>query len=58
MVQFDTRRLAEICRRNDVARIRVFGSAARGEETPASDLDLIVDLPHAEGVLRAGSARG
>ena len=36
--------LAEICRRHDVARVRVFGSVARGEATPDSDLDLIVDF--------------
>ena len=49
MVQFDTKKLAEICRRNDVARIRMFGSAARGEETPASDIDLIVDFHTPKG---------
>jgi predicted nucleotidyltransferase len=27
-----------------VRRIRVFGSLARGEEVPASDVDLLVDL--------------
>ena len=49
MVQFDTKKLAEICRRNDVARVRMFGSAARGEETPASDIDLIVDFHTPKG---------
>lgn len=27
------------------ARIRVFGSVARGEERPDSDIDFLVDLP-------------
>jgi predicted nucleotidyltransferase len=49
MVQFDTKKLAEICRRNDVARVRMFGSAARGEDTPASDIDLIVDFHTPKG---------
>jgi predicted nucleotidyltransferase len=44
MVQFDRNRLAEICRRHDVTRLRVFGSAARGEETPESDIDILVDF--------------
>lgn len=27
-------------------RIRVFGSVARREESPGSDIDFLVDLPH------------
>ena len=44
MVQFDRNRLAEICREHGVTRLRVFGSAARGEERPDSDIDIIVDF--------------
>jgi len=44
MVQFDDGALAEICRRNQVARLRVFGSASRGEERPESDIDMLVDF--------------
>ncbi|HET7300467.1 MAG TPA: nucleotidyltransferase domain-containing protein [Oleiagrimonas sp.] len=33
------------CRRYGAQRIRVFGSVARGEERPDSDIDLLVDLP-------------
>ncbi len=39
---FDTNRLIEICRQNNVAKIGVFGSMARGEATPQSDIDLLV----------------
>jgi len=39
---FDTKELREICRRNDVAMIGVFGSMARGEATEQSDVDLLV----------------
>ena len=39
---FDTDKLIEICRQNDVARIGVFGSVARGEATDQSDVDLLV----------------
>jgi len=38
------RRLMEAGRAHGVRRIRVFGSLARGEETPTSDLDLLVEL--------------
>jgi len=49
MIPFDQRRLAEICRRNDVTRLRVFGSSSRGEEGPDSDIDLIVDFGAPKG---------
>ena len=42
LLPFDADKLIEICRRNDVARIGVFGPAARGEATDQSDLDLLV----------------
>jgi uncharacterized protein len=47
----DTALLAEICRRNDIVRLRVFGSFARGEEGPASDLDLIADFSTRKSLL-------
>jgi predicted nucleotidyltransferase len=41
----DTRaKLDQIARRYGVAAIRVFGSVARGEATPASDIDLLVSF--------------
>ena len=39
---FDTNKVIEICRRNDVAMLGVFGSVARGEATEQSDVDLLV----------------
>jgi len=33
-----------IARRHGVGRVRVFGSAARGELRPDSDIDLLVDV--------------
>lgn len=36
--------ILEICARHGVETIRVFGSVARGEETPESDLDLLVTV--------------
>lgn len=39
---FDTNKLIEICRQNDVAKVGVFGSMARGEATDQSDIDLLI----------------
>ena len=39
---FDTDKLVEICRQNDVAMVGLFGSTARGEDTENSDIDLVV----------------
>jgi predicted nucleotidyltransferase len=40
--------IASICRRYGVKELSVFGSAARGEMRPESDIDLLVDfLPDA-----------
>ena len=44
MVQFDESRLADFCRRHGIVRLRLFGSAARGEDGPDSDVDLIADF--------------
>lgn len=35
-------KLREICRKNDVVMLGVFGSVARGEDTESSDVDLLV----------------
>lgn len=35
------KRLQEICERYDVASLEVFGSAARGDSQPTSDIDLL-----------------
>ena len=38
----------------DVTNLRVFGSVARGEDRPDSDVDLLVDLPPDMGLLDLG----
>jgi len=50
--------IAEICRRYDVKELAVFGSGARGEMRPDSDIDLLVDfLPEARvSLLRHAAA--
>jgi uncharacterized protein len=41
-------KIVEICLRHRVRELSLFGSAARGEMRPASDIDLLVDyLPDA-----------
>jgi hypothetical protein len=41
--------IAEICRRYQIKQLAIFGSAARGETRPDSDIDLLVEfLPGAQ----------
>lgn len=48
---FDTKKLIEICRQNDIAMIGVFGSVARGEATKDSDVDLLVKFSKGKSLL-------
>ena len=41
--------IAAIAARHGASDIRLFGSVARGEERPGSDIDLLVDLAEASG---------
>lgn len=38
------REILQICRRHGVESVRVFGSVARGDSRPGSDLDLLVTV--------------
>jgi predicted nucleotidyltransferase len=38
------RQILDIARRHGVTRVRVFGSMARGDAGPHSDVDLLVDV--------------
>ncbi len=51
------RRLVDIAGLHGVRNLRVFGSVARGEDRPDSDLDLLVDLPPGLGLLGLGHLR-
>lgn len=42
--QVDVQRLRRVCERYGVASLEVFGSVARGEDHPGSDLDLLYVL--------------
>ena len=47
--QVDETRVADLCQRYGVRELSFFGSAARGEMRPDSDIDMLVEfLPHAE----------
>ncbi len=50
-ISFDTKELQDICRRNDVAMLGVFGSTARGEATEQSDVDLMVRFSKRKSLL-------
>jgi len=50
-VLFDTNALIDLCRDNDVARLEVFGSTARGEANEDSDVDLLVEFSKRKSLL-------
>lgn len=51
MLNFDSEALARLCDEHGVRRLRIFGSAARGEERPDSDVDLIVKFGRPTGFI-------
>ena len=48
---FDPNPLIELCRTNDVAKLGVFGSMARGEANNQSDIDLMVEFSKPKSLL-------
>ncbi len=44
--------LSNLCRENNVQMLGVFGSVARGEDTPESDVDLLIKLKEPLGLIR------
>src|ERR1019366_5929185 len=56
-VELQEAEIIEICRRHGVSELSLFGSAARGEMRPDSDIDFLVDfLPCARPGLLGVSA--
>jgi predicted nucleotidyltransferase len=51
MVQFDENTLGILCRRNGVHSLQLFGSAARGEARPDSDIDLLVRFDEVKSLI-------
>lgn len=46
--------IAVVASRRGATNVRVFGSVARGEATPSSDLDLLVDLEPGRSLVDLG----
>lgn len=44
------KKIIPILKKNDVVKSSVFGSFARGEDTPDSDIDMLVELKGAKGL--------
>ena len=49
-VTIDEQALEQLCRRNRVQKLSVFGSFARGEDRVGSDIDLIVEFSEPKGL--------
>jgi predicted nucleotidyltransferase len=50
-LMFDTNALIRLCRENDVAKLGVFGSMARGDANDQSDVDLLVEFSKRKSLL-------
>lgn len=50
-IAIEKRKLQEICKKNDIAFIGIFGSFARGESTADSDVDLLVRFSKKKSLL-------
>jgi predicted nucleotidyltransferase len=48
---FNTARLIEICRQNDVSKIGIFGSMVHGDFSAQSDIDLLVEFSRRKSLL-------
>jgi uncharacterized protein len=48
---FDTRKLIDVCRQNDVVKVGLFGSMVRGDANDDSDIDLIVEFSKRKSLL-------
>ncbi len=51
MVKIDETALARFCQRHGVKTVQVFGSAAKGEDRPDSDIDLLVEFSETKSLL-------
>lgn len=48
--------ILNIARTHGLLNVRIFGSVARGEDTPSSDIDFLVDLETGRSLLDIGGA--
>lgn len=52
------RQIEQLAERHGARRVRVFGSVARGQARPDSDLDLLIDLDGPHGLLDQAALQG
>ncbi len=50
-LSFDPAKLIELCDQNDVKKLSLFGSMARGEANAQSDVDLLVEFSQRKSLL-------
>ena len=55
-INFDTKKLQNICRANDISYLGLFGSYAIGKQRKDSDIDLLVDFRNTKSLLEKGKA--
>ncbi|XCN72425.1 MAG: nucleotidyltransferase family protein [Candidatus Electrothrix aestuarii] len=55
-IQRQKKNIFAIARQHGIVRLRIFGSVIRGEETPQSDIDLLVELEPGRSMLDLGGA--
>ena len=51
-IEYVKKTVTPILKQYDVTRAAIFGSVARGEDRPDSDVDLLIDVSHPLGLLR------
>ena len=56
-VRRNRRRVVETAAAFGITHLQVFGSVARGEDHPDSDVDFLADIPRSLGLLELGRAR-
>lgn len=56
IIQQKKKDILTLARRHGLLNVRVFGSVARGEDTPQSDVDFLVDLEKGRSLLDLGGA--
>ena len=49
LTEAEKKKIVDICKRNDISYCAVFGSFARGEGRPDSDIDLLVRFSKPKG---------
>jgi hypothetical protein len=56
LIQQQREKILSVASEHGMVNVRLFGSVARGEETPESDIDFLVDLEAGRSLLDLGGA--